>query len=44
MNRSTRFGAALLAGIGVLLMASFALAQDKAGKKKDTDTSFPMIP
>lgn len=35
MNRSTRFGAAMLAGIGVLLMASFALAQGKAGGKKD---------
>jgi hypothetical protein len=36
MNRSTRFGAALLAGIGVLLVTSFALAQGKAGAgKKD---------
>jgi len=36
MNRSTRFGAALLAGIGVLLVTSFALAQPgKAGGKKD---------
>lgn len=35
MNRSTRLGAALLAGMGVLLAASFALAQGKAAGKKD---------
>lgn len=39
MNRSTRFGAAMLAGMGVLLVTSFALAQGGAGKagagKKD---------
>jgi hypothetical protein len=37
MKRSTRFGAALVAGVGVLLVTSFAFAQGKAGGagKKD---------
>jgi len=37
MKRSTRFGAALVAGMGVLLVTSFAMAQGKsaAGGKKD---------
>ncbi len=37
MNRSTRLGAALVAGVGVLLVTSFAFAQGKAGAggKKD---------
>jgi len=37
MKRSTRLGAALVAGVGVLLVSSFALAQGKAGAggKKD---------
>lgn len=33
MKKSTRFGAALVSVMAVLLMSSFALAQDK--KKKD---------
>jgi hypothetical protein len=38
MNRTTRLGAALLTGMGVLLVTSFALAQAKAaggGKKEE---------
>jgi hypothetical protein len=39
MNRSTRLGAALITGMGVLLVTSFAFAQGKAaagaGGKKD---------
>ncbi|UQA58222.1 hypothetical protein [Polyangium aurulentum] len=31
MNRSTRLGAALITGMGVLLVTSFAFAQGKAG-------------
>ena len=35
MNRSTRWGAVAVASLGVLLFATEALAQGKAGGKKD---------
>jgi hypothetical protein len=35
MKKSTRLGAALVSGMVVLLVSSFALAQGKDGKKKD---------
>lgn len=40
MNRSTRFGTALLAGMSVLLVTSFALAQGKAGGKDKKDDGY----
>ena len=35
MNKTTRFGAALVGGMAVLLVSSFALAQGKDKKKDD---------
>jgi len=35
MKRSTRWGAVAMAGLGVLLFATEALAQGKAGKKEE---------
>jgi hypothetical protein len=35
MNRSTRWGAVAVASLGVLLFATEALAQGKAGKKEE---------
>ena len=45
MNRSTRWGAVAVAALGVLLFATEALAQGKAGgrRKRGTATSSPTI-
>jgi hypothetical protein len=40
MNRSTRWGSALAVGVGVLLVASVAAAQAKAGGSKGKEDGY----